>query len=179
MKNQLVILDRDGVINHDSVDFIKSAEEWFPIDGSIEAIKLLKERKFVVVIASNQSGIGRNFFSLETLAKIHNKLEKLLLKSGCIIDGLFFCPHIPDESCLCRKPLPGLINSIQTQYKYAFENIVFIGDSHRDLETAMAANIEGILVRSGNGLETEKSLPKNSEIKIYDDLLQAVNALIE
>ena len=179
MKKQLVILDRDGVINHDSVDFVKSAEEWFPLGGSLQAINLLKERECVVVIASNQSGIGRKFLSLETLAEIHNKLFKLLLKDGCIIDGIFFCPHKPGDSCLCRKPLPGLINSIQTQFKCEFEKTLFIGDSQRDLDAAKAANVEGILVRSGNGLETEKTLPRDNKVKVFDNLLQAVNALTE
>lgn len=179
MKNKLVILDRDGVINHDSVDYIKSAEEWFPFDGSIEAIRLLKRKGCFVVIASNQSGIGRKYFSLKELSAIHNKLQKQLIIEGCNIDGLFFCPHTPNEKCSCRKPNPGLITSILKQFPCTKDRTLFIGDSQRDLDSALAADIEGILVRSGNGKQTENALPKDNKIKVYDNLLQAVNALSE
>jgi len=177
LKKQLVILDRDGVINHDSVDFIKTTDEWNPIEGSLEAIKLLKERGYLVAIASNQSGIDRQYFSLKVLAEIHNRLHKLLLKSGCHIDGVFFCPHKPNANCLCRKPLPGLIQSILTQFNITNQDASFIGDSGKDVNAAKLAQIEPILVRTGNGIETEKALSENNQIQIYDNLLQAVNAL--
>lgn len=177
MKKQLIILDRDGVINLDSVDYIKSPDEWQAIPGSLEAITTLKKRGFLVAIASNQSGIGRQYYSLGQLARIHNKLHKLLLKNGCHIDGVFFCPHTPDANCLCRKPLPGLIHSILSQFNSAVTDSLFIGDSQRDIEAANSAKIEAILVRTGNGAEAEKTVTCNKEIRIYDNLQQAVNAL--
>ena len=177
MKTKLVILDRDGVINHDSADYIKSPEEWDPIQGSLEAITILKDRGYLVAIASNQSGIGRQYFSLKVLAEIHNKLHQLLLKRGCHLDGIFFCPHKPDTNCLCRKPLPGLIQSMLTQFNIANQDTSFIGDSGKDVDAAKLAQVEPILVRTGNGVETEKALSENSQIQIYDNLLQAVNAL--
>ena len=177
IKSLVFILDRDGVINQDSDHYIKCPEEWYPIGGSIEAIRLLKKRGHKVVIASNQSGIGRGYLSLWTLAEIHNQLHKTLAESGTYIDGIFFCPHTPETECNCRKPKTGLLDYIKDSFAYPIHNMYFIGDSQRDIESGKASGIQPILVKSGNGKETEKEQLEGEKIPVYNDLLHAVNAL--
>lgn len=174
----LVVLDRDGVINRDSVDFIKTPEEFVPLPGSIEAIAALTDAGYRVVVASNQSGIGRGLFSLETLEKIHAKLHALVNAAGGELAEIFYCPHNPDEGCRCRKPLPGLFEQIAKRYACELSGVPAIGDSARDLEAAIAAGAEPILVRTGNGCKTEADLGDGSTIPVYDNLLAAVEAMV-
>ena len=176
----LVVLDRDGVINQDSSDFVKSADEWIPLDGSIEAIALLSEAGFTVAVASNQSGLARGLFDASALADMHNKLHSLVTDAGGRIDHIAICPHGPDDNCDCRKPLPGLLHQIGARFGVSMAGIPVIGDSLRDLQSAQSAQARPILVRTGNGGKAEASLPENlSMIEVYDNLGAAVTTLLE
>ncbi len=151
---KLIILDRDGVINYDSEKYIKSPDEWLPIPDSLEAISLLNHKGFTISIATNQSGINRGYYSHETLSAIHEKMHDSLNAVDGIIDSVFYCPHTPDEQCSCRKPQPGLLLQIAKHYQITLTNVPFVGDSYRDLEAAIAATCQPVLVKSGNGMET-------------------------
>ncbi|WP_235015373.1 D-glycero-beta-D-manno-heptose 1,7-bisphosphate 7-phosphatase [Oceanicoccus sp. KOV_DT_Chl] len=131
---KLVILDRDGVINKDSDAFVKNADEWIPIDGSIKAIARLCKAGFTVVVATNQSGIGRGLFDLDALNAMHKKMHTLVEKAGGKITGVFYCPHGPDDGCACRKPKAGLINAIEQDLNTSANGAIVIGDSLRDLQ---------------------------------------------
>jgi D-glycero-D-manno-heptose 1,7-bisphosphate phosphatase len=145
----LVILDRDGVINHDSDEYIKSEHEWRPIAGSLEAIAKLHRGGYQVVVATNQSGIARGYYSLETLAAIHAKMNLMVEQRGGRIDGIFYCPHRPDEGCECRKPKPGLLLRALAQFDADPAQTVMVGDSEKDVVAARAAGVTPVLVRSG------------------------------
>jgi len=176
---KLVILDRDGVINQDSDDYIKSPQEFVPIAGSLEAIARLKQAGYLVVVATNQSGIGRGLFDLETLDAMHDKLRKMLAEVGGSIDGVFFCPHAPNEGCECRKPRPGLLLQISKQFDMPLADVPAIGDSLRDLESAQAVGARPILVRTGKG---ERTLAKGEGldgVPVYHNLCEAVDALLK
>ena len=175
----LVILDRDGVINRDSSDFVKSPEEWIPLPGSIEAIAALSKAGFSVAVASNQSGLARGLFDTAALSEMHQKLHDLVASLGGRVTHIAICPHGPDDGCDCRKPKPGLLHQIGAALDADLAGVPFIGDSLRDLQTAQAAGARPILVRSGNGQSTAESLPPEfSTIEIYDDLAAAVAALL-
>jgi len=177
--NRLVVRDRDGVINQDSADFVKSADEWVPLDGSIEAIARLSRAGFCVAVASNQSGLARGLFDTHALADMHSKLHALVADAGGRVDHIAICPHGPDDNCDCRKPLPGLLQQISTTLNVSLANAPVIGDSLRDLEAAQSVGARPILVRTGNGRKTEGNLPAAlSTIDVYDDLGAAVTALL-
>jgi D-glycero-D-manno-heptose 1,7-bisphosphate phosphatase len=146
---RLVILDRDGTINEDRDDYVKSADEWVPLPGALEAIARLNHAGFHVVVASNQSGLGRGLFDMAALNAMHTKLNQLLAKQGGRVDAVFFCPHAPDEQCECRKPLPGLMMQIGERYGIDLSEVPLVGDSLRDLQAAAAAGCEPHLVRTG------------------------------
>jgi D-glycero-D-manno-heptose 1,7-bisphosphate phosphatase len=148
---KLVLLDRDGVINHDSVEYVKRPEEFVPIEGSIEAIARLHRAGFRVAVCTNQAGVARGYFDLGDLAAIHRKLADLLAVQGAKLVGLYHCPHGPADGCCCRKPHPGMLLAAMRDHGRAGEDTVFIGDSARDLEAAEAAGCLPILVRTGNG----------------------------
>lgn len=153
---ELIILDRDGVINYDSKDYIKSPEELKPIPGSIEAIAKLKHAGFKVAIATNQSGIGRGYFTTDTLNAMHKKILDLLKEYNATIDAINYCPHLPDANCSCRKPLPGLLISAMDQIGISNTKTIMIGDSVKDLVAAENASCNAALVLTGNGKETAK-----------------------
>lgn len=173
----LIILDRDGVINEDSAEYIKSPDEWHAIPGSLAAIAKLNHAGHTVVIATNQSGIARGYFDLATLQKIHDKLQNELAKVGGHIDGIFYCPHGPDDHCECRKPLPGLFQQIQQQFKTDFSNAIAIGDSYRDIQAAQAVNCKAILVKTGKGKIELIKYPELKQVPVFTDLADAVNIL--
>lgn len=154
--HKLVILDRDGTINADSDDYIKSADEWEPLPGALEAIARLNHAGWHVVLASNQSGLGRGLFDMAALNAMHAKLNKLLAAKGGRIDAIFFCPHSPDERCYCRKPLPGLFEQIAERYGMALDGVNAVGDTLRDLVAAASAGCAPHLVLTGKagGLAT-------------------------
>lgn len=179
----LVILDRDGVINEDSADFIKSLAEWIPIPGSIKAIARLSRAGFTVVVATNQSGLGRGLFTVEDLDAMHLRLSSLVEESGGRLSGIYYCPHRPDEGCDCRKPAPGLLDAISRDLRVELHNAVIVGDSLRDLQAGLARGCEPILVRTGKGADTEASLRAagNSlvqSLKVFDSLQSCADYLI-
>lgn len=181
MTISVVILDRDGVINEDSVDYIKSPEEWHPIPGSLEAIALLKEKGYLVYIATNQSGVGRGYYTQDGLKAIHEKMLSQVEAAGGNIDGIFFCPHTPEDQCQCRKPAPGLLLQIFAAAGVMPSDCVFVGDSHRDIEAAIAAKCAAVLVLTGNGANALKSLSNDvnvrGEVNRYENLLSFANTL--
>ena len=180
---KLVILDRDGVINVDSANFIKIPSEWIPIAGSLEAIALLNQSGFRVALATNQSGIARGLFDMVTLNSIHDKMHRALGLLGGRIDALFYCPHAADDHCNCRKPKTGMIEDIGRRFSVALNSVYGIGDAYRDLQAFADAGCKPILVKTGKGEETlaqanhsDKPLPKNT--LIFADLNEAVQHII-
>lgn len=174
---KLIILDRDGVINFDSDQFIKSPAEWKPIPGSLEAIARLNQAGYRVVLATNQSGIGRGLFDMATLNAIHDKMHKALAQVGGRIDALFFCPHAADSKCDCRKPKPGMFEEISRRFNMDLKGVPAIGDSLRDLQAATAMGAIPILVRTGKGEKTIEAggLPEGT--LVFADLANAVRHL--
>lgn len=149
-----LILDRDGVINQDSDAFVKSAAEWLPIAGSIEAIAAFTRAGYRIFVATNQSGLGRGLFDASALLAMHQKMNALVNGAGGRIDGIFYCPHTPDDGCDCRKPLPGLIDQIEHSVGQSLAGSPIVGDSLRDLEAGMARDCLPVLVKTGKGSKT-------------------------
>lgn len=178
---KLIILDRDGVINEDSDAYIKSAEEWVPIKGSLEAIARLNHGGYIVVVVSNQSGIARGYFDIEALTAMHKKMDEMLAKLGGQVDAVFYCPHGPDDACDCRKPKPGMLLDVGQRYNMTLSDVVFIGDSVSDVKAARNANAKSILVRTGKGEKAEKLLlaEGRDSVPVYDDLADAVTAILQ
>ncbi|MCD6039290.1 MAG: D-glycero-beta-D-manno-heptose,7-bisphosphate 7-phosphatase [Gammaproteobacteria bacterium] len=179
MSHPLIILDRDGVINYDSDYYIKSPEEWRPIPGSLTAIAQLNRAGFRVVIATNQSGVGRGLYDLETLSQIHEKLVRELASVGGYIDEIFFCPHHPNENCVCRKPKVGMFEQIQKKYGTNLRDTFFIGDTFTDVQTANAVPCKPILVLSGHGKKTLERHPELASIPCFSDLAAAVEYVLQ
>ena len=175
---KLIILDRDGVINYDSEQFIKSPDEWRPIPGSLEAIARLNHAGFRVVVATNQSGLGRGLFDMARMISIHEKMYKALAQVGGRIDAVFYCPHAADSDCQCRKPKPGMLAEIGQRFGVDMTGVPCIGDSLRDLQAAEAIGAQPILLLSGKGEKTlrEGNFPKNTVI--FPDLAFAATALL-
>ena len=153
-----VILDRDGVINHDSPDYIKHAGEWHAIDGSLAAISALSQL-MPVYIATNQAGIGRGIITQPNLDAIHQKLTNAVSECGGVISDLVFCPHHPDDECECRKPKPGLLHQLATRHQFDLSQTIYIGDSVKDIEAAEAAGCKPALVLTGNGKASHRKRP--------------------
>lgn len=176
---KLVILDRDGVINQDSEKSIKSPDEWKPIPGSLEAIARLNKNGFRVVVASNQSGIGRGLFDMATLNAINAKMHKALSQFGGHIDAVFFCPHTAESQCECRKPKPGLFRQIAERFHSDLKGVPAVGDSLRDVEVAATVGALPILVETGKGKKTIAAggLPQATEI--FPNLAAAAEAIIK
>lgn len=175
---KIVILDRDGVINEDSPDYIKSPAEWHPVPGSLEAIALLCQAGFRVFVASNQSGIGRGYFDFDALFAIHDKMQRALAELGGRIDGVFYAPEHPDAASEMRKPAPGMLKDLARRLNVSLDGVPFVGDSGSDLEAARAAGMRPILVLSGNG-ERTKTKQKSDDIEIFDNLLAFARTHIE
>ena len=176
---KLIILDRDGVVNYDSDQFIKSPDEWQPIPGSLDAIARLNQAGFKVVLATNQSGVGRGLFDMAMLNTIHDKMHKVLAQAGARIDALFFCPHAADSDCGCRKPKPGMFQEIGVRFNVSLAGVPCIGDSLRDLQAAAEVGGQPILVLTGKGRLTQErgGLPENT--LVFEDLSAAVKYLIQ
>jgi D-glycero-D-manno-heptose 1,7-bisphosphate phosphatase len=175
---RLVILDRDGVINHDSPTYVKSVKEWQPIRGSLDAIAKLNQAGFRVVVATNQSGVGRKLFTLEALSQIHEQMTRSLSAHGASVDAIFFCICTPEQNCNCRKPKPGMLLEIASRTGSDLSKAIMIGDSLRDVEAARATGAHATLVRTGNGATTEASLPSEWQVPVYDDLSAAAAAIV-
>ena len=186
---KLIILDRDGVINHDSANYIKSADEWVPIDGSIEAIARLHKAGFTVVIATNQAGLAKGKFDLDDLEAMHEKLTQLVEDQGAELGAIFYCPHHPDDKCKCRKPMPGMVDAIEAEFNISAEGFYFVGDSLRDMQAAITKGCKPILVKTGNGektiaqladvsLQTDAPQLSPEQVQIFNDLAAAVDFII-
>ena len=176
---RLVILDRDGVINRDSSEFVKNVDEFQPLPGSIDAIAALSRAGYTVAVASNQSGLARGLLDRNALRAMHRKLRRSVGEAGGRIDRIVVCPHGPDDGCSCRKPRPGLLLRLARYYRTSLEDVPVIGDSLRDLEAAQAAGARPVLVRTGNGRRTERGLPVAlQDVPVYDDLAAFVEELI-
>ena len=173
----LFVLDRDGVINIESDKFIKSPDEWIPIANSIKAIAQLSQAGHRVVVATNQSGVNRKLLSLDTLGLIHQKMIDVIEAVGGKIEKIYFCPHLPDENCECRKPKPGLLHDIHRDFQVPFNEMIVIGDSLRDLQAGELLGCQLVLVKTGNGKKTLSQLDQSFNVKVYDDLLAAVEAM--
>lgn len=169
---KLILLDRDGVINLDSPDFIKSPEEWQAIPGSLEAIARFRQSGFQVAICSNQSGVARGLISAAMLDAIEDKMRSQLRGFGVDLDLVLYCTHHPDDGCACRKPEPGMLLSAMSQLKTTAADTCFVGDSLRDLHAATNAGCEPILVETGNGTKTLEQLPEQSSPRVFTDLLE-------
>jgi D-glycero-D-manno-heptose 1,7-bisphosphate phosphatase len=176
---RLVILDRDGVINEDSDAYIKSPDEWIPIPGSLEAIARLNRADYRVVVATNQSGVARGLFTLDTLNRIHEKMHRALAELGGNVDAIFFCPHAPDDQCYCRKPKPGLFHEIEQRLGVSLKNVPAIGDSLRDLQAAQSVGAQPQLVLTGKGSRTLAKLTAADKVPVFENLADAVDALLQ
>ncbi len=174
---KLVILDRDGVINVDSDQFIKSPDEWKPIPGSLEAIARLNHTGFHVVVATNQSGVGRGLFDMATLNAIHDKMYRALSQHGGRIDAVFYCPCAADHNCECRKPKPGMLQEISQRFGIDLAGVPSVGDSLRDLQAAHAAGALPMLVRTGKGRKTEAAGDLPPRTQVFRDLAEAVKVI--
>ncbi len=174
---KLVILDRDGVINVDSSNFIKNPNEWLPIPGSLEAIAQLNQHGYRVVVATNQSGIARGLFDMAALNAIHEKMHRALAQVGGRIDALFYCPHAADDQCDCRKPKTGMIKEIGRRFSIELGSIYGVGDAYRDLQAFSDAGCKPILVRTGKGEMTLSQGPLPANTQVVADLAEAVQLI--
>ena len=175
---RLIVLDRDGVINHDSDQFIKSPDEWRAIPGSLEAIARLNQAGYRVVVATNQSGIGRGLFGMSTLTAIHDKMFKSLSHVGGRIDAVFYCPHAADSNCECRKPKPGMLTQIGLRFGVDMKAVPVVGDGLRDLQAAAAIGARPMLVLTGKGEKTHQTGGIPPGTAVYPDLAFAVSSLL-
>ncbi len=168
--SKLIILDRDGVINQDSDDYVKSLEEWIPLAGSCEAIADLSKAGYTIAIATNQSGLARGYFTVDDLDAMHDRLNSLVEAAGGKIATIKYCPHGPDDGCDCRKPLPGLVDQIEQELGISAGGAFFIGDSLRDLQAGLTKGCKPVLVMTGKG---EKTLLKMLTTEVEAEIKQA------
>jgi D-glycero-D-manno-heptose 1,7-bisphosphate phosphatase len=170
----MVILDRDGVINHEADDDVTTVDGWDPIPGSIEAINRLKKAGYLVTIASNHSGIARGMYSENELVEMNEKMQRLLSARGASIDGIFYCPHGPEANCICRKPKPGLLFQIAKKFDIDLSQTPMVGDNISDIQAAKMANAKPVLVRTGKGEYVMQHFPEALDVPVYDDLAHFV-----
>ena len=176
-QRRYVLMDRDGVINEDSDDFIKSPEEWQPIDGSLEAIALLNSYGYDAVVVTNQSGLARGLFDETILAAIHDKMHNGLAEIGGKITAIYYCPHGPASDCNCRKPRPGLLEQFAQEHQVDLQGIYVVGDSLRDVQAAQAVGASPLLVKTGKGLST-LNLNPHLNIPVFENLYDAARFII-
>jgi D-glycero-D-manno-heptose 1,7-bisphosphate phosphatase len=176
---KMIILDRDGVINYDSHEYIKSPDEWHSIPGSLEAIAQLNRAGFYVMVVTNQSGIGRGYYDVATLDLIHEKMFSELAAVGGHIEEIFFCPHLPTDNCLCRKPKPGLLQQIQKKYAINLADVFFIGDKISDVQAAKASGCKPIFLLTGLEKIDVKSHPELIDVPCFLNLSDAVEYVIK
>jgi D-glycero-D-manno-heptose 1,7-bisphosphate phosphatase len=174
----LIILDRDGVINYDAADYIKTPAEWVPIPGSLEAIAKLHNAGYRLAVATNQSGVGRGLLSRDMLAQIHARMLAAVRKHGGDIQGIYFCPHKPEDGCDCRKPAPGLLREIAIQFKVNLEGVYVVGDAERDILAARRVGALPVLVRTGKGAAALNASHTLDGVPVFDDLAAFAGALL-
>ena len=177
MTQAYVLLDRDGVINHDSDEYIKSPEEWNPIEGSLEAIALLNKHGYKVAVITNQSGLSRGFYDEAMLAEMHKKMHQMTKAKGGKIEAIYYCPHGSDDLCDCRKPKPGLLNRFSKEFNKPLSDVFFIGDKLADILAAEAAGAKPMLVKTGKGQNTLNKHPDISA-PIFKNLYDAAKFII-
>ncbi len=178
-EKKIIVLDRDGVINRDSDDYIKSTDEWQPIPGSLAAIASLYKAGYRVFVFTNQSGVARGYFSEEVLAQIHQKMVVAVEALGGKIEKIFYCPHGPNDNCDCRKPKPGMLRQLELYLNDTLENAIVVGDSMRDIDAGIAVKAEPFLVSSGKSLQMSISELTEKKIKVFDNLLTVSEFLLE
>lgn len=171
---KMVILDRDGVINHAQDEDATTVDNWDPISGSIEAISRLKKAGYLVTIASNHTGIARGYYSEADLRQMHEKMQRLLTIRGASVDGIFYCPHGPEANCICRKPKPGMLYQIARQFDIDLSQTPMVGDNISDIQAARIANAKPVLVRTGQGEYTMQHFVEALDVPVYDDLAHFV-----
>ena len=176
-RRPLVIVDRDGVVNEDSAEYIKSVAEWRPIAGSLEAIAALHRGGFDVTVVTNQSGVARGLFSLATLEAIHARMREAVDAAGGRLAAVRYCPHLPTDGCDCRKPRAGLLRALEQERGAPLEGVPFIGDRLSDVDAALAVGARPMLVRTGSGAETERVL-EGRRVEVFDDLAAAAAAIL-
>ncbi|MES9992567.1 MAG: D-glycero-beta-D-manno-heptose 1,7-bisphosphate 7-phosphatase [Candidatus Thiodiazotropha sp.] len=177
---KLIILDRDGVINQDSDAYIKSPEEWIPIAKSLQAIAKLSRAGYRVFVATNQSGLARGLFDIETLNAIHRKMTDAVQQVGGNIDAILFCPHGPDDTCGCRKPKPGLYQEIARRTQQSLQGVPVVGDSVRDIVAAIEVKANPVLVRTGKGEVAKEALKQSHpDVAVYENLYSFTEHLIK
>lgn len=177
-----IILDRDGVINYDSEDYIKSAEEWQALPGSIEAIVDLKNAGYQIAVATNQSGLARGLFDLDDLEAMHAKLQGLLAERGCCIDAIFYCPHAPEDDCSCRKPRTGMLDALEQEFSTSLQGSWLVGDHLKDLQLALTKGCKPVLVLTGKGEATRNQIAADETLcatPVYSDLNAFAKALLQ
>ncbi|WP_305909220.1 D-glycero-beta-D-manno-heptose 1,7-bisphosphate 7-phosphatase [Methylomarinum sp. Ch1-1] len=178
MTPRYVLLDRDGVINYDSDQFIKSPQEWQPIPGSLEALALLNEHGYKVVVISNQSGVARGLFDEVALQNIHAKMQDLAADYGANIEAIYYCPHGPEDDCSCRKPKAGMLRQFSQDYQVSLTALPFIGDSLRDIEAAKAVSARPMLVKTGKGCKTLAANP-DLNVPVFENLYDAAKFIVK
>lgn len=177
MTERWVILDRDGTINVDSDEFVKSPEEWLPLPGSLEAIAELNRHGFKVVVITNQSGVARGLFDLTALSAMHDKMRRMAAAQGGRIEAIYFCPHGPKDQCDCRKPKAGLFKAFASDRQVDLQAVYAVGDSYRDIEAAQAAGARPVLIKTGKGLKTLQNHPQLN-LPIFDNLYDAAHFIV-
>jgi D-glycero-D-manno-heptose 1,7-bisphosphate phosphatase len=175
---RLVILDRDGVVNEDSAEYIKSVAEWRPIKGSIEAIAALTRAGFRVAVVTNQSGVGRGLLDEATLAAIHERMRGAIRAAGGELAGVYYCPHLPDAGCDCRKPRPGLFLALERDLGVSVRGVPYVGDKLSDVDAAEAVGARPVLVRTGKGTALEAAAATRG-VPVFDDLLAATRSILD
>lgn len=174
---KLLILDRDGVINHDSDAYIKNLDEWIPLPGAVEAIARLSRAGWTVAVATNQSGLARGYYDQAALDAMHARLRQLVAEQGGELGLIVHCPHGPDDGCDCRKPKPGMLRQIAAHYGVSLTGVWFVGDSSGDLKAALAVGCQPVLVKTGKGLLT-LAQPLPAGTLVFDDLAAVASQLI-
>lgn len=171
---RMVILDRDGVINHAPEEDATTFDGWDPIAGSIEAIGRLKKAGYLVTIASNHSGISRGLYTEDQLQATHEKMQTMLAARGARIDGIYYCPHGPEANCICRKPKPGMLFQIARDFEIDLTETPLVGDNISDIQAAKLANARPVLVRTGKGEYVMQHFPEALDVPVFDDLAHFV-----
>jgi D-glycero-D-manno-heptose 1,7-bisphosphate phosphatase len=180
--HRLVVLDRDGTLNEEPEDFLRSADDWKPLPGALEAVARLNQQGWRVVIASNQTGLGRGLFDVATLNEVHARMHKLMAQSGARVEAVFFCPHAPEDGCDCRKPQPGLFLQISQRFGVPPSQILAVGDSVRDAQAAVAAGCQAHLVLTGQSFKhRDGSRPDGlpPDVTMHTDLLAFADAVMQ
>ncbi len=175
---KMIILDRDGVINHAADDDVTRVEDWEPIGGSIEAIVRLKKAGYLVTVASNHSGIARGLYREDELRAMNARLEEMLAARGVGLDGIFYCPHGPADNCICRKPKPGMLFQIARQFGVKLAETPLVGDNISDIRAARMANAIPVLVRTGKGEYVMQHFPEALDVEVFDDLAHFARATL-